>query len=329
MNFLTAEGDGYEDMASKSRDCLLVPNDFAKVFGDTPSPYLAERIERYDFRYRTFVPAERDAWLRVVTEALLGPSLERAGDERIGRWEAGWGENLNALEGAFDPAALVPRYFGKFGVVRWLRDYISPLRPEFEQNSLAVIQDWLFDKYARNASAIYEFGCGTGHNLLRARDANPTATLWGLDWAQSSQAIIARLNQMGVGGDLRGLRFNLFEPECGLSLMPGAVVYTSAALEQTGSRFPAFIEWLRTQLPALCLHIEPMGELLDESNLFDYLSVRYFERRNYLSGFLNYLRRLEHDGLIDIHLVRRTYIGSLFVDGYSVVVWSPRLAASA
>jgi hypothetical protein len=38
---------------------------------------------------------------------------------------------------------------------------------------------------------------------------------------------------------------------------------------------------------------------------------------------------LERDGLIDIHLVQRTYIGRLFIDGYSVVVWSPRLAASA
>jgi trans-aconitate methyltransferase len=329
MNFLTADGDGYTGMDSKSRDCLLLPSDFAEVFGDAPSPYLAGRIERYDFRYRTLTPRERDGWLRVVTEALLGPPLERAGDERIARWEAGWGENLTELGKVFDPAALVPRYFGKYGVVRWLQNYIAPLQPQFEQNSLAVIQDWLFDKYARTAPAIYEFGCGTGHNLLRARDANPTATLWGLDWAKSSQAIIGSLNRLGIGGDLRGEHFNFFEPDQALSLVPDAVVYTSAALEQTSGRFPVFIDWLRAQSPALCLHIEPISEVLDESNLLDYLSIRYFEKRNYLSGFVTYLRRLERDGLIDIHLVRRTYIGSLFIDGYSVVVWSPRLAASA
>lgn len=324
-----ADGDGYQGMAPKFRESLLGPSDFTEIFGGAPSPYLAERIERYDFRYRTLTPRERDEWLRVAVEALLGPPLERAGDERIDRWEAGWGENLVELGKVFDATALVPRYFGKFGVVRWRQDYIAPLQPQFEQNSLAVIQDWLFDKYARTAPAIYEFGCGTGHNLLRARDANATATLWGLDWATSSQAIIGSLNRLGIGGDLHGGRFNFFEPDQSLALAPGAVVYTSAALEQTGDRFPAFIDWLRTRAPALCVHIEPISEVLDESNLLDYLSVRYFEKRNYLSGFLTYLRRLERDGLIDIHLVRRTYIGSLFIDGYSVVVWSPRPAASA
>jgi hypothetical protein len=306
---------------------VLLAADFAEAFGGMPSPYLAERIRRYDFRYRTTTRTERDSWLRMVTEALLGPPLERAGDERIARWEAGWGENLTVLGETFDPAALVPRYFGKFGVVRWRQDYIVPLQPAFEQNSLAVIQDWLFDTYARTAPAIYEFGCGTGHNLLRARDANPTAPLWGLDWTKSSQAIIASLNRLGVGGDLRGRHFNFFEPDRTLTLAPGAVVYTSAALEQTGHRFPAFIDWLRAQSPALCMHIEPIGEVLDQNNLLDYLSIRYFEKRNYLSGFVTFLRQLERDRLINIHLIQRTGIGSLFIDGYSVVVWSPRSPA--
>jgi hypothetical protein len=303
---------------------LLRPADFATAFGERLSPYLNERIDAYDFRYRTLAPGERDTWLRRVIDALLGPPLVRAGHDRINHWEAGWGENLAALGAGFDPAALIPRYFGKFGVVRWCQDYIVPLQPLFERNSLAVIQDWLFDKYARSAPAIYEFGCGTAHSLLRARDANPRATLWGLDWAESSQAIIGRLNRLGVGGDIRGQRFNFFDPDPALSLEPGAIVYTSAALEQTGSRFVSFIDWLRAKRPALCIHIEPIAELLDESNLFDYLSVRYFEKRNYLSGFLAHLRALEQDGLIDIHMARRTSIGSLFIDGYSVVVWAPR-----
>ncbi len=309
---------------SEAGSHLLGPADFEIAFGEPPSAYLADRIRAYDFRYRPLSLAERDGWLRVVAEALLGPPLERAGDSRIARWEAGWGENLTALGDHFDPEAISPRYFGKFDVVRWRQDYIAPLQPHFERSSLAVIQDWLFDKYARSSSAVYEFGCGTGHNLLRARDVNPTATLWGLDWAEASQGIIAGLNRLGVGGDLRGRRFNFFDPDPTLTLEPDAVVYTSAALEQTGDRFPSFIAWLLEQRPALCLHIEPIAELLDQSNLFDYLSVRYFEKRNYLSGLVSHLRQLERQGLIDIHLARRTYIGSLFIDGYSVVVWSPK-----
>jgi hypothetical protein len=302
----------------------LEPADFAVAFGETPSAYLAARIDGYDFRYRALGRGTREYWLRRVMDALLSGNLERAGEARAERWEEGWGAHLAAITEPFDPATLSPKYFGKYGVVRWRQDYIAPLDPDFERRSLAVIQDWLFDKYMRQAPAVYEFGCGTGHNLLRVRDVNPTATLCGLDWTEASQKVLARVAEVTRDAKLSGRRFNFFQPDADLKLAPGAVVYTSAALEQTGNRFNPFIDYLVAQRPALCVHIEPIAELLDESHLFDYLSVRYFERRNYLSGFLGYLRALERDGLIDIKLARRSYIGSLFIDGYSVVAWSPR-----
>ena len=67
----TADGGCSQGMAPKSRDLFSTTSDFAEVFGDTPTPYLAERIERYDFGYRTLTPPERDEYLRLVTEALL------------------------------------------------------------------------------------------------------------------------------------------------------------------------------------------------------------------------------------------------------------------
>ncbi|MFZ1992058.1 MAG: hypothetical protein WAW96_20065 [Alphaproteobacteria bacterium] len=309
---------------AKADVAVLTPADFEIAFGERVSPYVAGRIGSYDFHYRHLSQSERDGWLRTAIQALLGGALDRAGEARLSKWEFGWGENLAAISDRFDLEAITPRYFGKFDVVRWRQDYIAPLNPQFERNSLAIIQDWLFDKYARNASAVYEFGCGTGHNLLRVRDVNPSATLYGLDWTEASQGIIANLNRLGLGGELHGLRFNFFEPDPSLEIKRRAVIYTSAALEQTGDRYQPFIEWLISQRPALCLHIEPIAELLDETNLLDYLSVRYFEKRNYLKGFLTHLRKLESDGQIDIHLARRTYIGSLFIDGYSVVAWSPK-----
>jgi len=63
---------------------------------------------------------------------------------------------------------------------------------------------------------------------------------------------------------------------------------------------------------------EPISDVLDESNLLDDVS-----------DFVTCQQRLVRDGLIDIHWVRRTCIGSLFIDGHAVVVWSPGPAASA
>jgi hypothetical protein len=72
------------------------------------------------------------------------------------------------------------------------------------------------------------------------------------------------------------------------------------------------------------VHVEPFAELLNPDVLVNYLSIQYFRRRNYVSGFADRLLELEKSGTIEIIEARRTGIGSLFVDGYSLVVWRPR-----
>ncbi len=307
----------------------LTARDFAAAFGEMPTPYVASRIDAHDFAYRPLDEDDRDRYIRQIVATLLDGDLVRAGEERRGQWEDGWAAHTDAVDAGFYRASLVPRYFGKYPVVRWQQELIAPVGRDFEYHSLAAIEDWLFDKYLRKAGHVYEFGCGTAHNLLRVRDVNPTAELWGLDWAVASQRIIARINEAGIDDKLHGQRFNLFEPDRDFALSDGAAVVTVAALEQLGPRFQSFVAYLLEQRPALCIHIEPIAELLDEGNLLDFLSLAYFKRRNYLSGFLDHLRALEREGRLTIHLARRTSIGSLFIDGYSVVVWSPAASVIA
>ena len=73
----------------------------------------------------------------------------------------------------------------------------------------------------------------------------------------------------------------------------------------------------------MCIHIEPIEELLDKNILLDYLSIKYFEKRNYLSGFLSGLKKLEKQNKIKILKADRNNIGSLFIEGYSIIVWQP------
>ena len=301
----------------------LNPEDFVAAFGEMPSDYVAEKIRGYDFQYRSLGPAERDYRLRQIIETLYSVDLQRAGESRLNQWEAGWGAHIDRIDRDFDPVSITPGYFGKHAVVRWCQDLIAPLDRRFEERSFFAIQDWLFDKYLRNVENVYEFGCGTGHNLFRVRAVNPTANLWGLDWTEASQKILAKLKAVGIDDRLYGHRFDYFAPDTTFELAPGSAVYTAASLEQTGDRFQPFISYLLKNRPSVCIHIEPMAELLDESNLLDFLSIAYFRRRNYLSGLMGYLRALERDGRIIIHEARRTMTGSLFIEGCSVVVWSP------
>ena len=95
-------------------------------------------------------------------------------------------------------------------------------------------------------------------------------------------------------------------------------------MEQINCEHESFIKYLIKQKPKVCLHIEPMGEYLDTNNLNDYLSLKYFEKRNYINGLKNYLLKLSDMGQIEILQDQRSNIGSLFVDGYSIIAWKPK-----
>ncbi len=302
---------------------LSVP-DFEKAFGEKLSAYVRQQIEQYSFRYTEIPDAEYQELIIKIVDTLLGTGLAQAGKHRLNEWEAGWQENLDSLKSSITATdAISPKYFDKHGAIRWRGRFIRPVSPKFEGNSLAIILDWLFDKYFRNAPAIYEFGCGTGHNLLQARAVNSQATLWGMDWATSSQKILEQMRLTGVDSNLYGHHFDYFTPDTAFKLVPGAMVCTVASLEQVGNQWQPFVDYLMANRPQLCVHVEPIAELLDPNVLVDNLSIKYFKKRNYLDGFLTHLRTLEQQSRIKIHRAQRTHIGSLFIEGDSVIVWEP------
>lgn len=299
-------------------------HDFEGAFGEKLSPFVADRIGKYSFKYAEITPEEKEILLIKIVETLLDPKLLQSGEHRLDQWESGWGENLELLlQNPRNIDLIIPKYFNKYGAIRWRGRFIRPVSEKFECHSLAIILDWLFDKYMREAPAIYEFGCGTGHNLLRARGVNSSASLCGLDWATASQSIIERLAHYKIDPNISGHRFDYFNPDELFHLAPDSVIYTVASLEQVGSRWDKFIDYIIHNCPKLCIHVEPVAELLDPNKLIDYLSIEYFKKRNYLSGFLDGLRKFEREGKVKIHRAQRTNIGSLFIEGYSVIVWEP------
>ena len=69
--------------------------------------------------------------------------------------------------------------------------------------------------------------------------------------------------------------------------------------------------------------MEPINELLNANNEIDRLSIEYSRKRNYLDGLLTYLQELEKVSKLKIVYANRSYIGSHYLDGYSIVVWEP------
>lgn len=259
-------------------------------------------------KYRFLNKKEEDQAVIQIIEKLLSP-IEVAGSHRQKQWEKGWAENLKS-------GNITPKYFGKYPINRLNQRFIIGNTKNFEKKMLYSIVDELAYRYMTEAKDIYEFGCGTGHNLLRVRKINKTARLHGFDWAKSSNKLVKKL-----GFDEQN--FDFFEPDYSIGLQPDSIVYTVAALEQTGTRFERFLRYLLRNKPKLIIHIEPIPELLDKNNLLDYLSIKYMEKRKYLTGYLDTLRIMESQGKIKIHEARRSGVGSFLIDGYSIVVWSP------
>ena len=266
--------------------------------------------------------ANNEAVLRVLNA--LNSDLIQVGAHRSGDWEKGWQENYENYKQSKNLNDVIPKYFNKIPLIRWKQEWIQPNSPTMEYDMLGLIINFITDSYLENFSNIYEFGCGTGHNLLRIRNRLPDVNLIGLDWATSSQALIRQVAVDTSDPKFTGENFDYFKPNRDLKIKDNSAVITVASLEQTGSKFNEFIDYLVAQKPSLVIHIEPMWEPLDETNLMDYLSIKYFEKRSYLNGLQKYIEHLENQGTAEIIKKERTYVGSFYIDGYSLLVWKPK-----
>lgn len=273
--------------------------------------YYLREIQGIDFSIVS--PREKDYWISYIQKTLDAP-LSSAGVTRQEDWQNGWNECLKK-----DSA--IPGYFGKYPVIRLDQNFVKSDEPNFEYYSLCGLQKWLFSKYLKDISNVYEFGCGTGHNLTRVRSINNEAHLYGLDWVDSS---IQNVNKMkSILDPVDGIKFDMFHPDYDVQIKSDSAILTVASMEQLGGSFYNFTKFLITKKPKIVIHIEPIKELLDPYNLMDYLSIKYMEKRRYLNGYLEDLQYLEKRGDIKIVEATRSYVGSLFIDGYSVVIWYP------
>jgi len=313
-------------MTDQQGEQRLTLTDLAELFGGTEEEVAAagqQILADTKFTYRWPQGAERDAILLDILKRLDGAAMPIAGEARQNDWEKGWSENLDDLiANKFDVGTLAPKYLRPGEPVRLRQNIALPLEPQFTRDYTLLFRNWLLRKYLSQASAIYEFGCGPGAHLAYLAQTFPDKKLFGLDWAEASVKILKALAQH-YGWNLDGQRFDFFNPDQSLQLAPGAAVLTFGALEQTGPRHVKFVDWLLERRPSICLHAEPIAELYDESNLVDYLSLRYHRQRGYLDGLLTYLYTLQEEGKIVIDKVHRHHLGTKFVETYSYVVWRP------
>ncbi len=300
--------------------------DFARLFGTTVDDFddeCREFINKTNFRYTRLSPEKRDETILGVLKKIDSGQLTLAGKEGKSRWEKGWSENLsNFVAKGYDLDELIPKYVRPNQVLRLDRDYIMPVNADFELSFFTVLRLWLFKKYFKNFDSIYEFGCGPGYNLSLLAKMYPAKKLYGLDWSKAAVELvnlIGKKHNMNISGHI----FDMFSPNSDIEIAENGAVMTIGGLEQLGKDHQEFVQFLIAKEPRLCIHVEPICELYEENNLVDYLAMKFHKQRNYLIGLLPYLEKLEDENYIRILKIHRMYFGSLFHDGWSLIIWRP------
>ncbi len=303
----------------------LTSESFAKIFGveDNNIPLLArEAIKKANFKYQILKSKEYEEAILRIIKTLDSKTLKIAGSHRQSDWESGWHENLQEFKQTnFDLNQLIPKFVKKDAYIRFQNNLIKPESNSFETDFVTVMRYYLFNTYYKETSTLYEFGAGTGLNLVAASEVFPKMKLVGLDWANSSIEIMNSLKEK-LNIKISAKRFDLFKPDKKYSLDKDCAILTIGTLEQLGKNFKPFIDYLLKSKPNVCIHMETLYELYDQDNLLDYLAIKYLERRNYLRGFWPYLKKLESKKQIKIVDTRRTF-GSFYHEGYTYIVWKP------
>jgi hypothetical protein len=302
-------------------------DDFLSLFDFefTPSEIeeVATIISERNFQFIKLQDSDRD---RIIHEVLKRVEMQFApsGEHRESEWNDGWSENLKEfMETNYSPKSLIPKYYRPSNIKRWRGNYILTESSSFEYDFFEVLRYLVFRGLLKDATNVFEFGCGSPHNLVALSEQFPGMSLFACDWSPAAVQIANLLREKNFL-KIQGEVFNFFKPSLSCDVPSDAVFLTIGGLEQVGKNYQNFLKFVIEEKPFSCVHLEPFEELYSQDeNLFDYLALRYHKSRNYLSGYLNELIRLEKEGKISISEIKRVPFGGQFHEGWSLVVWSP------
>lgn len=299
----------------------ITSEDIESILEYKISEKLKKVINEFDLSYEDITQQQKEDYILNVIKVLLS-DIVQSGKHRINEWENGWSENLLEFKNSKNINSLIPKYHGKKRYAHWKQNIINPLTENFDYKIHLCFVDAILEKYLsqNNIENLYEFGCGPAYHLVRINQNHPNINLFGFDWTKASQQIIKQINEI-LNININCQNFDFFNPNYSIDIKQNSAFLSVAALEQTGENYNKFIDFIIEKKPSMCINIEPISEVLDGNNLIDFLSIKYFEKRNYLNSYLSYLQKLQDDKKIEILDVRRTYAGSYFIEGHTLIVW--------
>src|SRR5688500_8650569 len=143
---------------------------FAELFGvdETHITGITKSvIENHDFSYRQIVGDEREKLILEILKRIDRDEQVIGADERKEVWYKGWDANRqDFLNSGYSLEALLPKFIRPGQPMRIKRVFAQPNDPWFELRFVEVLRSWMFQEFFKPFANVYEFGCGTGFNLV-------------------------------------------------------------------------------------------------------------------------------------------------------------------
>jgi SAM-dependent methyltransferase len=278
----------------------------------------------FSHEYKIINEQDRDQVILSIIDSLDNQKFRVSGENDNTVWEKGWGEVLMSVKERDDltPSSLIPQYFKK-DAVRLFGDYVYSESNNFSYDIDQAIRYLIFSTYLTDYKRIVEIGSGTGNSQFILAKISPSSTeLIGSDWSTKSAELLNKISNH-LDRPIKPVVFNMLTLDGydNLNIDNETAVFTVHTLEQLGKSYQPLLQRLLDSKPAICVHVEPIKELYEKTNLMDYLALRYHEIRNYLDGWLTDLRELEKQGKVKILQQKRIQFGNKFHDAYNLVIW--------
>jgi len=304
------------------KELKLTINDLAILFNEKELSKKVVSIFNNEepLLYRNLNVTEVNEVLESIKNKISNPETNSAGPEFKDNWEANWRENLDKFEPKKNDSFLIPNFIHNVSVLRFKGNYIMPITPNFEMKVVRILRTFVFEKFFANIDSLYEFGAGTGFNLVQFGEMFPDKKLFGYDWTESSVKLISLAGE-SKNLKLHSAKFDMFRPDFGLNVDRNSGLLTVGALEQLGTNWIEFLEFMLSKNFSIYMHIETNYEKnKKETDDFNMIASVYIERRNWLRGYFAKLEELETQGVLEI-IFNKTIIGSKFHDSWNVTVW--------
>ena len=303
----------------------ISPDHISNILGEKDITFISNIMEKLNYMNLNVRELTWDELSKLVNEAFLkieNAKRDPSGPSKLEKWNFGWGENLKALEDGINiPEALKPGYYRPNNIIRFGKKWFYSEDEGIEYKIFEILRLYLFQKYLKEFDSIYEFGCGSVHNLFSWSKIDPDIKYFGFDWADPVLKIGEILSRISK---IKTFKYDFYKPNPigeNVNVSSNSCAVTVGSMEQMGKNYQNFINILLDTNFKMVIHVEPIIEFLDDQILTDYLAKSFMINRNYLNGLHIYLKNLESENKIKLLHSQKVELCGMMNLGWNIIVW--------